>query len=65
MNSYPCLRIGCYYQKRLNLEHSLYTILQILNITVFENILITQVFTDFGVTNQSVDFPNPLLLLEL
>ena len=52
-------------KKRLNLEHSLYTILQILSITVFEKMLITQVFTDFGITNQLVDYPNQLLLFEL
>lgn len=52
-------------KKRLNLEHSLYTILQILSITVFEKVIITQVFTDFGITNQSVDSPNQLLLFEL
>jgi hypothetical protein len=52
-------------KKRLELEHSLYTILQILSITVFEKMLITQVFTDFGITNLSVDSPNQLLLFEL
>lgn len=52
-------------KKRLNLEHSLYTILQILSITVFEKVLITQIFTDFGITNQLVDSPNQLLLFEL
>jgi len=52
-------------KKRLNLEHSLYTILQILSIIVFEKMLITQVFTDFGITNQLVDSPNQLVLFEL
>jgi hypothetical protein len=52
-------------KKRLNLEHSLYTILQILSITVFEKVLITQLFTDFSITNQLVDSPNQLLLFEL
>jgi hypothetical protein len=42
-------------KKRLELEHSLYTILQILSITVFEKMLITQVLTDFGITNQLGD----------
>ena len=52
-------------KKRLNLQHSLYTILQILSIIVFEKMLITQVFTDFGITNQLVDSPNQLVLFEL
>jgi hypothetical protein len=52
-------------KKRLNLQHSLYTILQIMSLTVFEKILITQVFTDFDIENQSADLSNQLLLFEL
>ena len=52
-------------KKRLNLQHSLYTILQILSLTVFEKVLITQVFTDFDIANQSTDLSNQLLLFEL
>ena len=52
-------------KKRLNLEHSLYTILQIMSLTVFEKVLITQVFTDFDVASQSADLSNQLLLFEL
>ena len=52
-------------RKRLNLEHSLYTILQIMSLTVFEKVLITQVFTDFDIANQSADLSNQLLLFEL
>jgi hypothetical protein len=52
-------------KKRLNLEYSLYTILQILSITVFEKMFITQLLTDFCITNQLVDSSNQLLLFEL
>jgi len=52
-------------KKQLKLEHSLYTILQILSITVFEKVPITQVFTDFNISNQLGENPNQLLLFEL
>ena len=52
-------------KKRLNLEHSLYTILQIFSVTVFEKTPVIQILTNFGITNQSVDSPNQLLLFEL
>jgi len=32
---------------------------------VFEKMFITQVLTDFGITNQLIDSPNQLLLFEL
>jgi len=52
-------------KKRLNLQLSFYTILQIFSVTVFEQVPIIQVLTDFGITNQSVDSRNQLLLFEL
>ena len=52
-------------KKRLNLELSFYTILQIFSVTVFEQLPIIQILTDFGITNQSVDSRNQLLLFEL
>jgi len=52
-------------KKRLNLEHSLYTILQIFSVTVFEKVPIIRVLTDFSRTNQLVDSPYQLLLFEL
>ncbi|GAI74129.1 unnamed protein product, partial [marine sediment metagenome] len=52
-------------KKRLQLEHSFYTILQILSITVFEKVPITQVFTDSNISNQLGENPNQLLLFEL
>jgi len=52
-------------KKRLHLQLSFYTILQIFSVTVFEQMPIIQVLTDFGITNQSVDSCNQLLLFEL
>lgn len=52
-------------KKRLKLEHSLYTILQIFSVTVFEKLPITQVLTDHGVTNKEGLVRNQLLLFKL
>jgi len=52
-------------KKRLNLQHSLYTILQIFSVTVFEKLPITQALTDSNITIQSDDICNQLLLFEL
>jgi len=51
-------------KKQLSLEHSLYTILQIFSVTVFEKLLITQVLTDYDPTKQVGDLCNQLLLFE-
>jgi hypothetical protein len=52
-------------KKRLGLEHSLYTILQIFSVTVFEKLPITQVFTDYEATNKEDISRNQLLLFNL
>jgi len=52
-------------KKRLNLQHSLYTILQIFSVTVFEKIPITQALTDSDITIPLDDLYNQLLLFEL
>jgi transposase len=52
-------------KKHLNVQLSFYTILQIFSVTAFEQMPIIQVLTDFGITNQSVDSRNQLLLFEL
>jgi len=52
-------------KKRLELEYSLYTILQILSITIVEKMFITQLFTDSNILNQLRKNPNQLLLFEL
>ncbi len=52
-------------KKQYTLEYSLYIILQIFSVIVFEKVLIIQVVTDFYITNQSVDSCNQLLLFKL
>jgi hypothetical protein len=52
-------------KKRLNLPYSLYTILQILSLTIFEKLPITQIITDFEITNVIEENFNQLLLFEL
>jgi hypothetical protein len=52
-------------KKRLNVQYSLYTILQILSLTIFEKLPITQIFTDFDIPNEIEDNFNQLLLFEL
>ena len=52
-------------KKRLNLQLSFYTILQIFSVTAFEQIPIIQILTDFNLENQMGDSCNQLLLFEL
>ena len=52
-------------KKRLNVPYSLYTILQILSLTIFEKLPITQIITDFDITNTMGGNRNQLLLFEL
>ena len=52
-------------KERLNLDLSLYTILQILSVTVFEQIPIIQVLTDFDYQSLKGNSDKQLLLLEL
>ncbi len=52
-------------KKRLNLQLSFYTILQIFSVTAFEQLPIIQVLTDINFANQMVDSRNQLLLFEL
>ena len=52
-------------KKQLKLEQSLYTILQIFSVTVFEKLPITQILTDYGSIRQVGDICNQLLLFEL
>ncbi len=51
-------------KKTLNLERSLYTILQILSITLFEKIPIFQALTNVTYTNQDVNISNQLNLFD-
>ena len=70
MRSKPqiCIAISVYVlvaiiKKRLTLDLSLYTILQILSVTVFEQIPIIQVLTDFDYHSLKGDSDKQLLLL--
>jgi hypothetical protein len=49
-------------KKRLKLDHSLYTILQILSITLFEKVPMLQVLTNFDYETEYRESPNQLLL---
>jgi len=52
-------------RKKLNIEHNLYTILQILSITAFEKVDILQVLTKIECINQSDECCNQLELFNL
>ena len=52
-------------KKRLNLDLSLYTILQILSVTMFEQLPIIQVLTNFDYKSMEDDSYKQLLLIEL
>ena len=52
-------------KKRLNLNVSLYTILQILSVTVFEQVPIIQVLTNYDYSSLEDDSYKQLLLIEL
>ena len=52
-------------KKRLNLEMSLYTFLQILSVTAFEKVPISQVLREFSDTEQPDDSCKQLILFEL
>ena len=51
-------------KKRLNLDASLYTILQILSVTIFENIPLDQLLMNNEFTQENVDSPNQLILFD-
>ena len=52
-------------KKRLNLEMSLYTFLQVLSVTAFEKISLFQLFTEIDRTNQEEPLPKQLELFKL
>ncbi len=52
-------------KKRLDLQLSFYTILQIFSVTAFEQVLIIQVLTSLSFERQMVDSCNQLLLFKL
>jgi len=62
LNSYSAVII---IKKQLKLELSLYTILQILSVTLFEKVSILQVLMETGYKIESTDCHNQLNLFEL
>ncbi len=52
-------------KKRLQFDQSLYTILQILSVTIFEKTPILQAFCDQNCTNENTMFYNQLSLFDL
>ncbi|MBA7555548.1 IS4 family transposase ISDpr1 [subsurface metagenome] len=52
-------------KKRLDLEFSFYTILQIFSVTAFEQVPIIQVLTDINIETQMANTCNQLVLLDL
>jgi IS4 transposase len=52
-------------KKRLRLDHSLYTILQILSISLFEKKPILQVFSEHKYSSPNNHTPNQLMLFDL
>ena len=52
-------------KKRLKLEMSLYTILQILSVSIFEKVSMLQVLTDFDYSFQEDESHNQLMLFDL
>jgi len=49
-------------KKRLHLDLELYTILQILSVTLFEKAPLLQTLTSFDYTSDQVDHPNQMIL---
>jgi len=52
-------------KRQLNLDLSLYTILQILSVTLFEKVSILQVLTEAGYKTDGADSCNQLMLFDL
>jgi len=52
-------------RKQLNLDLNLYTILQILSVTLFEKVSILQVLMEAGYKTDNTDFCNQLMLFDL
>ena len=57
-----CPGLVAIIKKQLNLEQSLYTILQIVSVTLFEKIPLLQAFTDAEVIEEKTEDNNQLNL---
>jgi hypothetical protein len=51
-------------KKRLNLDASLYTILQILSVTIFEKMPLNQALSESEYTMKQIESPNQLILFD-
>ncbi len=51
-------------KKQLKLEQSLYTILQIISVTLFEKIPLLQALTDMEVTSENIEISNQMNLFD-
>ena len=52
-------------RKKLNLDVSLYTLLQVLSLTLFEKMPLQQAFQDDGYTSDNIDIGNQLNLFSI
>ena len=52
-------------KKKLNIECSIYTMLQIFSVTLFEKVPISQLFSDFNISKNNDAFDNQLNLFDL
>ena len=62
MGCHLCIRTGRHREKRLKIEASLYTILQILSLTLFEKILLDQLLKNMELQMNSSENDNQLNL---
>lgn len=60
-----CLRANCHYQKTIKIESSLYTILRILSMAIFEKVSISQIVAGSDYMKNVDDYHSRLFLFEL
>jgi len=51
-------------KKRLRIDHSLYTTLQILSVSLFEKVPLSQLLTEMKSQNEKIDYSNQLILFK-
>jgi hypothetical protein len=65
LDSYLHLFNHSNFQKKLNLEQSLYEILQILSVSAFDKTPVNQLFMKGRLQKEENDAPKPLILFDL
>lgn len=65
LDSNLSIRVDCFGEKKLNLDITLYTFLQILNVSVFEQVDILQLVKNFSGMNQNICICNQWNLFDL